>query len=81
MLGLQVYIQPRLLDFLLDLVPCMLAILGRDPLLFSPDSDGISMLEAPLFIAAALAMPLVAKSINKVSRKRSIFFGRSVGRQ
>ena len=77
------YLQPRLLDFLLDLVPCMLAILGRGPLLFTPDSDGISMLETPLFIAAALAMPLVAKmkSINKVSRRRPIFFGRSVGRQ
>ena len=55
------------LDSLLDRVPCMIAMLGRGSILSTPDS----MLEMLLFIAAAWAMPLVAKTkrIDEVSRR------------
>ena len=60
----------RLLDSLLDKkVPCMLSVVPS-----SPDSYGVSVLETLLFIAAASAIPLVAKikRINEVSRRRPI---------
>ena len=54
----------------------MLAMPGRGSILSTPDSNGISMLETLLFIAAAipLVLQVVAntKRTNEVSRRRSI---------
>ena len=60
----------RLLDSLLDKkVPCMLSVVPS-----SPDSYGVSVLETLLFIAAASAIPFVAKTkiSNEMSRRRPI---------
>ena len=50
----------------------MLAMSGRGSILSTPDSNGISMLETLLFIAAAIPLVATTKTTNEVGRRRSI---------